>query len=305
MSPIAAPRLARSPAARSNTDTLQPWRGYFAIHKGNKDTVITLRTSPVPVALPVPGAIAKRGLPAADGVRLVLGLDRLSPLVLGATPTSQDGLGIEDEPRPPPPARAGRGPRLWSARGTENLAADYLRWNPGALLSWTVVAARSRTPAADASAGARVESLRLPEGYALYAVSGSRGLKFALSEGDVIPLLPGASDSLTVLAGPREALEARLAAGPAGVDAVRVSARPLPGGYLLDLGLPHAADLRWSLHGLDGRALDGAGLALGPGYYALPRRVRAGALPTGAYLLRLEWLGGGQSGRMVRRFVLP
>lgn len=283
-----------------HADTLKPWKGYWVLNNSGKDTAVILRSTPVPQA-----ARAKRGVPGF--LSLQLGLDRLPPLSLGASRASADGLGHEDEPQPPQRSGAAdaapAGPSLWSARGRARLGTDWLRWEAGAVHAWRVIAAGN--PRATDAGSARVEGLDLPDGYAAFAVSRSRGLKFPLSEGAAIPLVPGAADSLDVYVGPEAALSARLASLPTEVDAFRLDALPRAGGYSLSLALPHAASLRWTLWSPDGRTRDGASRSLAPGFYKLHRQGRSGPLPAGLYVLRVEWNSAGKSGALTRKLALP
>lgn len=284
-----------------HADTLKPWKGYFVFNSSGKDTVIALRVSPVPVG---PAPALTRKLAAPDQLLLRMVLERLPILRLGALPQAIDGLGVEDEPQPPAPGEGG--PGLWSARGRARLGTDYLRFIPGALHAWTVVANGSRLGADAAAPGTRIEGLDLPDGYSAWAVSRARGLKFPISEGGRIPLVPGAVDSLDVYAGPASAVEARLAGIPVQVGAFRIAALPRPGGYLLSLSLPHAARVSFSLFSVDGKVEDRGELALAAGYYALPRAGHGNRpLAAGMRLLRLEWKGDGRSGQVIRKLALP
>lgn len=283
-----------------HADSLKPWKGYFVLYKGQQDTLITLRTSPVPAA-----SLAKRSA-GMSGLTLLLGLDRLPVLRLGASATAEDGIGIEDEPQPP--YNSDRGPKLWSARQKLRLGTDVLRWHPDAVMTWRVVAAAPASNTKDTSAGppgARVEIADLPLGHAAYAVSRSRGVKFAVAEGGLIPLTPGVSDSLDIYAGPAPALAARLAGIPVAAESFRLSAAANPGGFRIGLSLPWQASIRWSLWSLDGRTLDRAEMTLAPGFYDLSRQGRSGPLPRGMYLLRLDWTGNGRSGLLTRKLALP
>ncbi|HLP40357.1 MAG TPA: chitobiase/beta-hexosaminidase C-terminal domain-containing protein, partial [Fibrobacteria bacterium] len=275
-----------------DTDTLIPWKGYFVFHKGKADTVIVLRNA-------APGA--KRSAEnRSQGVRFRVRVDRLPALRLGAQPFAGDGLGVEDEIQPPAPsAGPERGPRLWSDRQRLRLGTDILGFRPGEVLAWRVVATGSIQDTSP-SGGARVEGLELPEGYAAWAVSRARGLRFALREDAHIPLSPDAADSLDVYAGPAALLEARLAGLPERVEEFHARITARPDGYALDLALPFAARVRWSLWSLDGKRLDADTKVLPSGRYALARGGRAHAF-RGACVLRLDWTSVGADGDIRRR----
>ncbi|HKP95438.1 MAG TPA: chitobiase/beta-hexosaminidase C-terminal domain-containing protein, partial [Fibrobacteria bacterium] len=294
-------------------ELLDPWRGYFAYYKGGRDTTVDLLSRPVPA--PAPSRTGPPGAKSAAGsagftFRLSLqgwgrgsGAAGLS-LRLGATATAENGLGVEDEPQPPSPKDDG--PRLFSDRGNLRLGTDLVRWTQGNLYAWKVVAG---LPArADSSAGSmRILGSALPEGHGAWAVSRKRGLRFPLGAGaearpgpgsaEGIPMYPGFTDSLEVIAGPIAELEARLGTIPlaAGAFAARVSA--WPGSLALDLRLPRAARLRMSLWSLDGRILERATLDLPQGIYHLVRNRGGRGYAPGLYVLALEWAeGAGAAG---------
>jgi hypothetical protein len=273
--------------AYAHSEVLEPWRGYFAYYYGSRDTLIDLLTQ-APAA---PAAqSAKRA--AVAGIRLRLAWPWGGDLRLGTSENARDGLGPEDEARPPALDPAGL--RLFSDKGAARLETDIARWRPGMVYAWKVVAglpARAPGPAAKGNADATVSltagAEMLPPGYAAWAVSHSRGLRFPLPASGASaawPWDPGFADTLDVFAGPAAALEARLADVPlrAGPFAARVL--PSPGGYLLNLDLPAAARLRLTVFRLDGRAVSDRSLALPSGRYRLPGGER---LAPGLYVLRI------------------
>jgi hypothetical protein len=209
-----------------HAEVLEPWRGYFAYYHGDRDTAIDLLGAPPspPADSVLFGSLGKAGA-AGPGFRLRLswsagGILRLgaSPraaggiLRLGASPRAADGFGVEDEAGPP--ARDPASTRLFSARRGLRLETDLERWRPGFVYAWTVVAGLS--PRGSGALSAAAEGL--PPGYAAWAVSRARGLRFPLSDGSgeasPLPWRPGYADTLDVLAGPAAALESRLAAIP-------------------------------------------------------------------------------------------
>ena len=287
-----------------HSDSLEPWRGYFVYSKAAADTVMELgsRAAQAP-------SLSKS---AADGtISLAFGLGR-ADLRLGAAKSAADGLGVEDEPRPPSPND--RAPKLWSSRGALRLETDLLHLEPGSLYAWKVIASLPDAwgPGnSEVSSGpgiaARivVRGLRLPDGYAAWAVSRTRGLRFRLSEGGGIPLAPGFTDTLDIFAGTAAELQARLGGVPESVGNFAAMAAAVPGGFILHLRLPRKSRVQWNLWALDGRALDGGDLDLLEGIYDL---ARGGAVPGsrgfpgGLYALSVRC---GATGSLVRKIAIP
>lgn len=286
------------------SDSLSPWRGYFAYYKGGRDTVIELRFQPLPAAAP---KLAGGKAAAATGLSLTFNLDGLPALRLGASAQAQDGIGYEDEPRPPSQNDRGQndgqndqGAQVWSARAGSRLETDVMHWSPGALYAWRVVAGVTATT------GASTGSLRLPEGYAAWAVSRQRGLRFPLREGEALPLAPGFTDSLDVYAGPAAELDARLAPIPMSVDAFRLTVSSAPGTFSFSLRLPQAARIHWTLWSIDGRIRDAGNINLPEGIYAMVRGASGSGFPSGMYVLSLDWAGQpALAGRLTRKIAIP
>jgi hypothetical protein len=294
--------------AYAHAEVLEPWRGYFAYFYGSRDTVIDLLgrapDPPLSAASAAPSAPAAKRSAAGIGLRMAWanGPD----LQLGASEGAADGFGPEDEARPP--ALDPAGTRLFSDRGGARLETDIARWRPGAVYTWTVVAGLSARAAAKAaspqgnpdatgspaagaghtsgaslSAGAEF----LPPGYAAWAVSSSRGLRFPIpGDGTAanLPWDPGYADTLEVMAGPAAELEASLADVPLKTGPFAARVLPSPGGYLLRMELPAATRVRITLFTLDGRAVEDRLLDLPAGRYRLSP---AGRLAPGLYALRL------------------
>ncbi|MBW8890015.1 MAG: chitobiase/beta-hexosaminidase C-terminal domain-containing protein [Fibrobacteres bacterium] len=294
-----------------HAEVLEPWRGYFAYFYGSRDTVINLlERAPDPPPSPAPaGPAAKR---SGSGIGLRLAWPQGPDLQLGASEGAADGFGPEDEARPP--ALDPAGTRLFSDRGGARLETDIARWRPGAVYTWKVVAGLSARAAAKAAsrqgnpdaspqgntdvtgslaAGAEF----LPPGYAAWAVSASRGLRFPIpSDGSAaaLPWHPGYADTLEVMAGPAAELEASLADVPLKTGPFAARVLPSPGGYLLRMELPAAARVRLTLFSLDGRAVEDRFLDLPAGRYRISP---AGRLAPGLYALRLLAAGtAGSSG---------
>lgn len=284
-----------------HSDSLLPWRGYFAFYLGGRDTTINLSFSPIqPEAN---NSIAAK--PAAvAGFAFSLGLANVPALRLGAISQAQDGIGIEDEMRPP--AQGEQSSWLWAARDKSQLETDLRHWIPGALYSWRVVA---RTPTESHLVGN--QNPVLPDGYAAWAVSRTRGLRFRIQAGLDIPMYPGLVDSFEVWAGPAAELEARLAGVPLSVQAFQLQISTTAGGFDIHLQLPEAALVRWTLWGLDGRAYKTSRMSLPEGIYHLAPAAIKSRLTTGMYVLSMDWtsragsIRSGANGHISRKIIIP
>lgn len=291
--------------------SLEPWRGYFAYYYGSRDTVVTLLEHPPVPAAAKAGKAAKAGQGEGEGglgIGLRLSWPDGSALTLGAVAGAKDGFGLEDEARPPAPGTGGA--RLFSDRAGVGLETDIVGFTPGALCVWKVVAglpSRASQPepredatsarsasAAEAVSAAPIDKAALsalcealPPGYAAWAVSRARGLRFPLSvpgTRTVLPWNPGYTDTLEVMAGPAAELESRLALLPLRPGPFAARALPSPGGYVLRLDLPSAARVRLTLFALNGRAAEDRVLALPEGRYRLEAKAH---LAPGLYALRV------------------
>ncbi|GEM_PF-2006211 len=308
----------------AHAESLEPWRGYFAWYQGARDSTLDLLPDPVPA--PIPSKAGKRGVGAWAGMSFGLNLQNGPHIRLGASSLAVNGQGLEDEPQPVGPGMDAA--RLFSARGGQRLETDMVHWTEGGLYTWTIVAglpidksdkaeygviagnAGNHGNAQDTSVGlpdrsARVEGLSLPQGYAAWAVSRKRGLRFALTEGAAIPMHPGFTDSLEVVAGPALEVEARLADIPTLVGAFGAGVEAFYGRFALRVNLPTASRLSLKVWSLQGRQLESTSLDLPEGSYRLVRDQDGRGYPTGMYVLSLEWIGGGKSGRLTRKIAIP
>ncbi|MDQ3003664.1 MAG: hypothetical protein M3Y08_20700, partial [Fibrobacterota bacterium] len=289
-----------------HAEILEPWRGFIAFYKGTRDTVINLLDRPVTFPSPIKaGKIASRTGP---GFRFRLNLSGSLSIRLGASPTAADGIGMEDESQPP--ARSENAPRLYSVRRNHQLETDMMRWTRGGLYSWKIVAglpARNTgvTHAAMSAISALAEGFSLPEGYSAWAVSSKRGLRFPLGQGGSIPLHPGFTDSLDIIAGPSAEVEARLSSIPKSVETFSARIAASAGSFALHLSLPKAARMRMNLWSVEGRVLESDALDLPEGVYHLVHDRRGQGYPAGIYLLSLEWSGVDASGRITRKIAIP
>lgn len=291
--PLKAPyRYARAtPGKWIQTDTLAPWIGYFVHYYGTLDTLITLYSS----AGARPAAKSAAGSPSPSSVGLVLAADGIPALRLGARPWARDGIGPEDEPRPP---TWGKSASAWSRRGDGSLLTDLVRLQPGSAAQWQVVV----DPGEAGLRELRVGQADLPPGFEAWAVSRARGLKIRLGPGTSVPVAPGFSDTLSIFAGTAEALAGigELAHTPEGVQAVAYALERSRGQAVLRIDLPWNGRVEADVWTVAGRHVTGLRTGeLVPGIYRLPlpSGVRAGAL-----LLRLRIQGAGGSLEFSRLF---
>ncbi len=287
----------------SFSDSLTPWRGYFVYYKGGRDTVIELHFQPMPVQ---PGSPRTAKWSAGAGLSLTLAMGRFPSLRLGASPLAKDEIGFEDESRPPPQNE--NGPMLWSSRKSIPLETDILHWTPGAVYSWNVVA---RLPdLGNLNDTASLASLGLPDGYAAWAFSLVRHIRFQLREGGAIHLHRGVTDSLEILVGPAAELESRLASIPLSVDAFKIEIAANDGFFAMNLNLPQATHLHWTLWSLDGRNVESGEMTLAEGRYHLLRGAKGKPIKTGMYVFTMDWAlmsstsGTEQRGRVTRKIPL-
>jgi hypothetical protein len=292
----------------AHAEILEPWRGFIAYYKGTRDTIVTLLDRPVTFPAPVKAGKSAAGNAAfrpASGFYFRLNLAGGNSIRLGASPSAADGIGMEDESQPP--ARSGNAPRLFSARRNHRLETDMMRWTRGGLYSWKIVAGlpARNTGETPASMSATAEGFSLPEGYSAWAVSSKRGLRFPLGQGGGIPLHPGFTDSLDVIAGPTAEVESRLSSIPRSVETFSARVAAAAGSLSLHLSLPKAARLRLNLWSVEGRVLETDALDLPEGVYHLVRDRRGQGYPAGIYVVSLEWSAGGVPGRITRKIAIP
>lgn len=273
-------------------DSLQPWRGYFVYCTG-KDTVIRIGAGL--------GAAPKRAA-AQDNpqvtARLDLGLRSGSgePLRLGAVDFASAGLGIEDEPRPPP--REGSD-GAWLVRDRSPLICDMVAWKASSAMSWKVIS-RSHS---DASLS--VTTAALPPGYEAWIVSPARRMKYRLTPGSSIPV--AGEDTLDVFAGTTAALAGigELERGQETVSGFSFRLTSGATGPELNLTLPSAARLEIHIIAPDGKARAGLARRCAAGVYRWDWPSIAGrraALPQGVSLVLINAQGSGWSARRIEAF---
>lgn len=245
----------------AESDSLEPWVGYWVYLWGVRDTVVEMLAAPAPAA--------KRATswdPSTVEIRLDYG--RPSPIRLGARAYARDGLGMEDEPMLPGwnPTR-----QAWAIRGRDRLMTDLVQFSPDQVLEWKVVLEGRAEIGVDSMV--TVTEVRLPAGFAAWAYSARRNLKVSLETGAGYSLPGGDADTLLILAGPAVKLAARpeLARAVTGVAAFASSLRRGPQGLSLYLALPSDAQVNAEIRSLSGRLLHTLpGGRLGMGEHHLP-----------------------------------
>jgi hypothetical protein len=294
--PIKAPyRFDRnSPEFWHQTDTLEPWIGYFVYSYWQTDTVITAYAD----AAKRKAAKIAAGDDPAHGIGLSFSAGASAMLRLGARAWADDGLGPEDEPDPP---AWGDRWSAWAQRGSSHLLTDLVRFQPGAVARWQVVLGPGK--AGSAAAVLNVRQGDLPAGYEAWAVSRTRGLKFPLTAGAAIPVSTDAPDTLSILAGPSEALAAvgELSRAGTQVNAFAFGLESVAGKSFLRVDLPWTGAVEASVWTLSGRRLATArpGILL-PGVYRLP--LKSGFRDQAA-VLRLRVVSESGSREFSRRIV--
>jgi Chitobiase/beta-hexosaminidase C-terminal domain len=298
-----------------HADVLLPWRGYFAFYKGGRDTTIELSYQPIS-APKTPAAVSKSGVP--DGLSVNLNVANLPTLRLGASVRSLDGLGLEDESRPP--SQNNNSTSFWSLREKARLETDFMHWVPGKLYIWQIVAESpgtiksNRTLESNLSDSNHISSMvsttLLPDGYSAWAVSKTRGIRFPLVEGASIPMYPGVIDSMIIMAGPTAEIESRLASVPMKVEALKIRFSVDSRNLVLNLSLPQAAHVEWKIWTLEGRIRESGSLNLAEGIYHLTPNLSSPGLRSGMYVLQLVWTGRGgrepdKNGSLKQKFAIP
>lgn len=293
--------VAYDPArsAYAHADTLQPWRGYYVYYRGPaEDTVVDLLS-----AAPPPPPVKKISGDAGTGYAMRFLQGAANPVTLGASVGGREGLGVEDDPLPPEMGPIS-GSRLWAQRGAMRLGMDFVDFNPERISRWKVILT---TPAEsperpDGQTGWHVDLGELPRGFAAWAVSSARGLRFRLVDGGLLPAFPGRADTLEIQAGPALLVEGSLRDRPHRVDAFGIKVSRTSGRRSLRVNAPEPISLRWSFRSFMGRLSypDGR-VRLPSGIYEIPLDLGQAAGSQGPGILRLEWLRAGKSGREVLR----
>jgi hypothetical protein len=280
------------------SDSLLPWRGYF-VYNYNGDTVVPLLARPATSISPAPPAKAA----SAARIQMALGWDGRASLRLGADPAARDGLGVEDEEALPQ-----FGSRyLRAMREGRALASDWIKLDRGTVQRWQV----EFGSAGDSLPSLRVADLSLPEGDVAWALSPARGMKFPLLPGAEIPASGLARDSLIVVAGPQDKVEALDLVRELSATAPRLDARiaAAADGFRLRLSLPGQARVRATVWSLKGSRLGelSTGLLSEGSYdfaYAGDFSGRPARLGPGMYVLSVDVRGKGVSDRLSRKIYI-
>jgi hypothetical protein len=297
-------RYVRETHGWHQTDTLEPWIGYFVNYYGTIDTVITVYT-----AADRPAAKVAAG-PAPVDFGMMLASEGISPLRLGARAFARDELGPEDEPQLP---AWGRSASAWSQRGQGQLLTDLVRYQPGSVARWQVILDpgkdRPRSPRPEESTlgagdrGWKMAEMALPGGYEAWAISRARGVKFRLEAGATLPVPSDATDTLSIFAGPAASLAdiGELGRTPDRISAFAFAVEKSRGQTILRLELPWKGRVEASVFTFSGRSMyefrkDG----VLPGVYRIP----LAALPSQRLLLRLR-LSGPQGTQAFTRAFTP
>jgi hypothetical protein len=260
-------RYVRDTHGWHQTDTLEPWIGYFVNYYGEYDTVVTVYSA----ATSRPAGKASAG-PAPAAFGLTFASEGLPSLRLGA--------------------RA-------FARGAGRLLTDLVRFQSGSVARWQVIFDNARSH----GGGLKLAEMALPGGYQAWAVSRARNVRFRLETGADVPVPAGGADTLAVYAGPSAALESlgELMRMPEKVAAFAYFLEKSEGKTLLRVDLPFEGRVRASVFDMSGRCLaeiDRDGLI--PGIYRLPLLSER---PSQVLVLRLRLTGPAGRQAFVRTFV--
>lgn len=304
-------RYVRETHGWHQTDTLEPWIGYFVNYFGDFDTVITVYTAAASRPSAKSAATPSDAGPAPAAFGMTFASEGISPLRLGARAFARDEYGPEDEPQPP---AWGHGASAWSQRGAGRLLTDLVRYRPGSVARWQVVldpgapGSRHATAFGATETGAndkrapRLVRLDLPSGYQAWGLSQGRGVKFRLEEGMAMPIPAGAPDTVSVFAGPAASLRdiGELERAPERVSAFAFVVEKSRGQSVLRLELPWNGRLDAAVFTLSGRLLyEIRKNTLLPGIYRLPLP----GLPAQTLVLRLRLQGPQGPQAFTRAFV--
>jgi hypothetical protein len=163
--------------------------------------------------------------------------------------------------------------------------------------------------AGDSLPSLHVPELLLPADYEAWAVSDSRGMKFAMVPGASIPASGLAKDSLRVLAGPKEILAGLLDGLSASAPRLDAKLSAAADGFRLRLGLPSRARVLATLWSLQGSRLGtlSTGLLSEGNYefsFAGDFGNRPARLGPGMYVLTVDVRGRDVSARLSRKLFL-
>ena len=267
------------------SDSLEAWRGYWVFSYVNQDTTVLLSQVPV-----VTLQTASAKFSANSLVQLAFSASTGEAVEIGAMPGAQDGLGIEDEPALPTLSQD----QGWlvSVREKQKLRMEWVNYQPGSLMTWTLVQnlPDSRNSSGESSdPSLSVTRMALPQGYAGALVSKRRRIHYPLVEGIPMPTAESPTDSLNVWIAPEGLLKQALKGYSAGPPPFSSSLWNQPGRRGLKLDLPAAATIQWILCDARGRIIAGDSFRRAEGRHWVsldtPRQ------PAGILFLRAEIRG--------------
>lgn len=286
-------RYARDlPGKWQQTDTLEPWIGYFIHYYGDLDTLITVYSSPGSR----PAAKAAAGLPMEGAIGLTFSAEGVLPLRLGARAEAQDAAGPEDEPSPP---AWGKGFAAWSQRGAGKLITDLIRFRPGATAEWRMIV----EPGSAEIRNLKLTEALLPPGYEAWALSRTRGVKTRLGPDAPLPIPESGPDTLAIYAGTQAGLAAigEWARTPESIGALAFDVEKGRGQAFLRLSLPWNAKAGAEVYTLSGRRVaEILPRSLASGTYRL--RLFSGT-PAQILILRLRIVGPSSAQTYSRTFL--
>lgn len=274
----------------SQSDSLEPFRGYFVYYRNPGDITVTLLRQPFGASQGVAAGVASKRmaqtLAAPRTWRIVLAEGQRVPVTLAAYDGAVDGLGAEDEGALPTPSNQpsqqsaqsssqggseAMGFRLHARRSNRALMSDYVRFAEDGIKAYTVAFGSPHRP--QPIPEIQVSDLRLPEGYQAWAWLPHRRLKQPLTQGASLRDWTSSSDSLVVLVGPTQALRQvagfSLAQGKPEVRQIRI-ARPMghKGQMRLEIDLPTDQRIRIEKFKANGQTQELLkSLDLGAGYH--------------------------------------
>ena len=282
------------------SDSLEPWRGYFVYSYLTQDTAITLSYQPASN-----GSLLKKFGEASSEVSLSMGWGKWRTLKLGAIGNASNGLGREDEFELPHENSMNY---LKAIREGHSLSTDWIRFEQGGLLTWTVVLGGT----GDSLPPLKILEQNLPEGYETWAVSKSRSMKFKLEAGQSISASGLPQDTLTIYSGPKEQIQKLNSLQKLATHAPQLNLAVIskPSGFQLEISLPSKAIIKATLWGLDGKRV--GTFSIGPiaeGLYHFDYvtnfKGTVNGLKPGIYILSLDIQGQGLHSKITRKIFPP
>jgi Putative Ig domain/Chitobiase/beta-hexosaminidase C-terminal domain/Fn3 associated/Immunoglobulin domain/Immunoglobulin I-set domain len=224
----------------NESDSLLPWRGYWVFLKEGGDTVITLSKTQI---ISAQTALAKSSALSTQ-IEMTCRLSQGHRIRLGAIPTAQNRIAMEDEPAIP--LANPEAPALFAMRERVALQSDWVQFKPGSVLSWTLVLGTpSAKPSETPEAAVEFPGVRIPEGYLAAVVSTQRKIQYPIQQGTQIPPPQSSDDSLSVWVGPAALMKESLNGFTAGPPPFARRLVSRANGWKLQLDLPESVRLDW------------------------------------------------------------